>query len=132
MALTVARVFLMRAMQFFEDQLLEFVCRLALPGVDASLGEQALGIDFRLRQQQPKADVLRRQKLLGRRSADAQMVTALMTIDFMHRQLYHPKSGPAQTNCRGSSSEYCRFRPVNACNRANIAVSGLPTGVSQA
>jgi hypothetical protein len=65
------------------------------------LSEQAPGIDFGLRQQQPKADVLRRQKLLGRRYANAHIVLVLMTIDFKHRRLYHHKSGPGHINCRG-------------------------------
>jgi len=76
------------------------------------LGEQALGIDFGLRQQQPKADVFRRQKLLGGRCADAQMVTALMTIDFEHRQLYHHKSGPAHIYCMHG---FAQRLPVPAC-----------------
>jgi hypothetical protein len=34
-----------------------------------------------------------------RSRADAQMVTALMTIYFEHRQSYHHKSGPAHIYC---------------------------------
>ena len=69
--------------QFLEDQLLKLVCRLALPGVNARLSEQAPGIDFGLRQQQPKADVLRLQKLLGRCPA-VRWVQIPVTIDFKH------------------------------------------------
>jgi len=95
------------------------------------LGEQALGIDLGLRQQQPKADILRRQKVVWGRSADAQMVLALVTFDFKHRQLYHHKSGPAHIYYRrGSrdiahsglsmlqSGEYCRFWHANAVSQA--------------
>jgi hypothetical protein len=52
--------------KFFQDQLLKFVSRFALARVDAGLSEQFLSINFGLRQQQPKADVLRCQKLRGR------------------------------------------------------------------
>src|SRR5258705_6835362 len=82
-------------MQFFEDQLLEFVCRLALPGVNASLSEQAPGIDFGLRQQQPKADVFRLQKVLNRCRV-VRWTLILVTIDFEHSCLYHHMSGSAQ------------------------------------
>jgi hypothetical protein len=49
--------------KLFQDQLLKLVSRLALLGVDTDLTEQFPSINFGLRQQQPKADVLRRQKL---------------------------------------------------------------------
>ena len=50
--------------QLFEDQLLQLVGRLALPGVDAGLGEQTAGIDLGLRKEKPQADILCRQKVL--------------------------------------------------------------------
>ena len=70
--------------QLFQDQLLQLVRRLALAGVDAGLIEELLGVDFRLGQEQPKADILRRQKLLRGRSFGTQMALVLMTIDFKH------------------------------------------------
>ena len=70
--------------QFFQDQLLQLVGRRALAGVDAGLIEQFLGVDFRLRQQQPKADILRREKVLRRRCAIAEMALVLVMIDFEH------------------------------------------------
>ena len=90
--------------QFFQYQLLQLVGRLALPGVDAGLFEEPPGVDFRLGQKQPKADVLRRQKLRRRRSANAQMALVLVTIGFKHHRLYHRKSGTAHINCRGFSA----------------------------
>ena len=50
--------------QLFEDQLLQLVGRLALPGVDAGLGQQTAGIDLGLRKEKPQADILCRQKVL--------------------------------------------------------------------
>ncbi len=84
--------------QFLEDQLLKLVRRLALSGVNAGLSQQVLGVDFGLRQQQPKADVFRRQELPGRRFADAELVVVLMKVDFKHHRPYHHMSGPAQIN----------------------------------
>ena len=52
--------------QLFEDQLLQLVGRLALPGLDAGLGEQTAGIDLGLRKEKPQADILRLQKVLVR------------------------------------------------------------------
>ena len=51
-------------MQFFQDKLLQFVRRFAFLGVDARLGEQNLGVDPGLLEQQPKAVIFRGQKLL--------------------------------------------------------------------
>ena len=73
--------------QFFQDQFLQLVGRRALAGVDAGLIEQFLGIDFRLRQQQPKADILRREKVLRRRCAITEMPLVLTMIDFGHPRL---------------------------------------------
>ena len=42
----------------FEDQLLQLVGRLSLPGVDAGRGKQTPCIDLGLREQKPQADVL--------------------------------------------------------------------------
>ena len=83
--------------QFLEDQLLKFVGRLALLGVNTGLGEQFLRIDFGLRQQQPKADVFGFQNLRGRR-VEARMARVLMKAGFGHSRLYHPMSGSAHTN----------------------------------
>ena len=47
--------------QFLEDQLLQLVGRLALPGVDSGRGKQAPRIDLGLREQKPQADVLFRE-----------------------------------------------------------------------
>ena len=52
--------------QFLEDQLLQLVGRLALPGVDAGRGEQTPCINLGLREQKPQADVLCRQIVLVR------------------------------------------------------------------
>ena len=43
--------------QLLEDQLLQLVGRLALPGVDTGRGQQTLRIDLGLREQKPQADV---------------------------------------------------------------------------
>jgi hypothetical protein len=45
-------------MKLFQDQFLQLVGCLTLAGVNAGLSQQTLGIDFGLRQQQPKADIL--------------------------------------------------------------------------
>ena len=50
--------------QLFKDQLLQLVGRLALPGLDAGVGEQTAGVDLGLRKKKPQADILRRQKVL--------------------------------------------------------------------
>ena len=71
-------------MQFFQNQLLQLVGRLALLGVDAGLGEQTQGIDFSLRQQQPKADILCLEKVVRRHLAFRRAVF-LMTNDLKHR-----------------------------------------------
>ena len=81
MALT---VILDAVVQLFKDQLLQLVGRLALAGVDAGLIEQLLGVDFSLRQQQPKADVLRRQKFLRRGFSRTQLVLVSLMIDLKH------------------------------------------------
>jgi len=47
--------------QFFEDQLLQLVGRLALPGVDAGRGKQTPRVNLGLRKQKPQADVLFRE-----------------------------------------------------------------------
>ena len=47
--------------QLLEDQLLQLVGRLALPGVDAGRGQQTPCIDLGLREQKPQADILCRQ-----------------------------------------------------------------------
>jgi hypothetical protein len=39
--------------QLFQDQLLQLVSRLALPGVNAGLSQQFLGVDLGLGQEQP-------------------------------------------------------------------------------
>ena len=44
--------------QLLEDQLLQLVGRLALPGVDAGLGQQTAGIDLGLLKEKPQADIL--------------------------------------------------------------------------
>ena len=74
-------------MKLFKDQFLKLVGRFALLRVNTGLFEQSLSIDFGLRQQQPKADVFRRQKLLGRRCAGSQRAPVLNRIDFKHTQL---------------------------------------------
>ena len=51
-------------MHLFENELLQLVGGLTLLGVDAGLGEQRLGIDDGLLQQQPKAVILGRQDRL--------------------------------------------------------------------
>jgi uncharacterized protein involved in propanediol utilization len=70
--------------KLFKDQLLQLVSRLTLAGVDASLSKQVLGINFGLGKQQPKANVLGRQKLRRRLGFGTQMALVLMTIDFEH------------------------------------------------
>ena len=50
--------------QLFKDQLLQLVGRLALPGLDAGVGEQTAGVDLGLCKKKPQADILRRQKVL--------------------------------------------------------------------
>ena len=50
--------------QLLEDQLLQLVGRLALPGVDAGRGQQTLRIDLGLREQKPQADIFCRQIVL--------------------------------------------------------------------
>jgi hypothetical protein len=78
--------------KLFQDQLLQLVGCLALAGVDASLGEQTLGIDFGLLEQKPKADILCLQNVVRRRPA-IRRALFLVTVDFKHRRLYHHKSG---------------------------------------
>ena len=51
-------------MKLFEDQFLQLVGGFALLGVDAGLLKQRLGAELGLCQQQPEADVFRRQNLL--------------------------------------------------------------------
>jgi hypothetical protein len=82
--------------KLLQDQLLELVGRLALAGVDASLSEQTLGIDFGLLEKKPKADILRLQKVVRRRPA-TRRVLVLVTVTFEHHRLYHHKSGAAHT-----------------------------------
>jgi hypothetical protein len=72
--------------QFFQDQLLQLVGCLALLGVDAGLGQQFLGVDLGLGQEQPKADILCLQKVLGRRSAAFRMTLVFAIIGSKHRQ----------------------------------------------
>ena len=74
--------------QLFEDQLLQLVGCLALPGVDAGLGQQTPGIDFGLRKEKPQADILCRQKVLMWFCA-ALRAMVCAEIDFRHPQLYH-------------------------------------------
>ena len=50
--------------QFLQDQLLQLVGRLALPGVDAGRGKQTLCVDLGLREQKPQADVFFREFVL--------------------------------------------------------------------
>ena len=50
--------------QLLEDQLLQLVGRLALPGVDAGRGQQTPRIDLGLREQKPQADIFCRQFVL--------------------------------------------------------------------
>jgi hypothetical protein len=82
--------------KLLQDQLLELVGRLALAGVNASLREQTLGIDFGLREKKPKADILRLQKFVRRRPA-MRRALVLATVNFEHHRLYHHKSGAAHT-----------------------------------
>jgi transposase len=72
--------------KLLQDQLLQLVGCLALAGIDAGLSEQTPGIDFGLRQQQSKADILRLQKVVRRRPAFRRAVF-LRTIDFKHSRL---------------------------------------------
>ena len=51
--------------QFFQDQFLQLVGRLALFGINAGLGQQDLGIDIGLLEKEPKAVVFRRQEFAG-------------------------------------------------------------------
>jgi len=51
--------------QFFQNELLQFVGGLALLGVDTGLRQQRPGIDAGLLKQQAKADIFGLQKLLG-------------------------------------------------------------------
>ena len=51
-------------MHLFENELLQLVGSLTLLGIDAGLGEQRLGIDVGLFQQNPKAVILGRQDRL--------------------------------------------------------------------
>src|SRR5450631_3595925 len=73
--------------KLLQDQLLELVGRLALAGVDASLSEQTMGIDFGLREKKPKADILRLEKFVGRRPA-MRRALALVTVNFEHHRLF--------------------------------------------
>src|SRR6202171_4162525 len=72
--------------KFFQDEPLQLVRRFAFLGVDAGLGQQGLGAELGLRQQQPKTDVLCHQKLLGRRRVGLQAGGVLIKVDFEHRQ----------------------------------------------
>ena len=74
--------------QLFEDQLLQLVGRLALPGVDAGLGQQTAGIDLGLRKEKPQADILCRQKVLMWFCAAPRAVVCAEIV-FRHPQLYH-------------------------------------------
>ena len=74
--------------QLFEDQLLQLVGRLALPGVDAGLGQQTAGIDLGLRKEKPQADILCRQKVLMWFCA-APRAMVCTEIIFGQPQLYH-------------------------------------------
>jgi len=66
--------------KFFEDQLLKLVGRLALLGVNTGLSEQFPRIDFGLRQQQAKTNVLCFQELRGRRCV-LQMMLIWLVFD---------------------------------------------------
>jgi hypothetical protein len=70
--------------KLLQDQLLERIGRLALAGVDASLSEQTLGIDFGLHEKKPKADILCLQNIVSRRSA-IRWAQLLVTVNFEHR-----------------------------------------------
>ena len=73
-------------MEFFQDKLLKLVGRLAFPGVNSGLSEQALGIDFCLHQQQSKTDVFGHQRVMRRRYATPQIRVSPMKIDFTLRE----------------------------------------------
>ena len=80
--------------QFLEDQLLQLVGRLALPGVDAGRGKQTPCINLGLREQKPQADVLFREIVLVLCCA-ACGTRVRSEIGFRHRRLYHHKLGTA-------------------------------------
>ena len=69
-------------MEFFQDEFLKFVGRLAFSGVNSSLSKQPLGIDFGLHQQQPKTDVLCNQRVLWRRLPAPHVRVSPMKINF--------------------------------------------------
>jgi hypothetical protein len=71
-------------MQFFKDQLLKLVRRLALPGVYASLSEQALGIESAWANSSRRLTFSRFQKLVNRCRA-IRWTPILLTINFGHR-----------------------------------------------
>jgi hypothetical protein len=64
--------------EFFQDQLLQLVGRLALLGVDAGLGKQSLRVDFGLREKEPKTHILSRQEVMGRRCRRVGVVVVRM------------------------------------------------------
>ena len=90
--------------KFLQDQLLEFVGRLALLGVNTGLSKKFPRINFGLRQQQPKADVLRLQKFIGR-SVETGMALVLTKVSSRHGQLYHLVSDTGQNNRGGIATQ---------------------------
>ena len=93
--------------QLFEDQLLQLVGRLALPGVDAGLGQQTAGIDLGLLKEKPQADILCLQQVLMWFCA-APSAVVCMEIVLRHRQLYHYEVAAALI-FRGALAQSGRF-----------------------
>ena len=94
--------------QFLEDQLLQLVGRLALPGVDAGRGKQTLCIDLGLRKQKPQADVLFRQIVLVLCCAACRTRVG-SEIGFRHQRLYHHRLGTALIFGGWDFAEITRF-----------------------
>ena len=102
--------------KFFEDQLLKLVGRLAFPRVNTSLSEQLPRIDFGLREQQSKTDVLRLQKLRWMRRV-LQMKLIWLVFNLRQRSQYHYGSGAGHNDCDTAGSTTGRISTYSARKR---------------
>ena len=98
--------------QFLEDQLLQLVGRLALPGVDAGRGKQTPCVDLGLREQKPQADVLFREIVLVLCCA-ACGTRVGSEIGLRHCRLYHHRLGTALIFGGWVFAVFTRFGPYS-------------------
>jgi hypothetical protein len=108
--------------KLFLDQFLQLVGCLTLAGVDASLGEQSLGVDFGLCEKKSKADILCLQKVVRRRTAVRRLLV-LLTVNFKHCRLYHHKPGAAHAFGSAVSATIARLWPYSKSKAPASAVT---------